>query len=109
MKKIILESNQKKEVFDIRKRIGINLDNAIRAMGISQVQFAEMIGIKPNTLSYWVNGKRIETISALEKISKATGKPIEWFFQDESKGSELQKAVAKLQHEMAEVKAKYQK
>ncbi|CAK0756814.1 hypothetical protein CCP3SC15_210025 [Gammaproteobacteria bacterium] len=109
MKKIISVKPAQKQISGVREIIGKNIDTAIRELGITQAKFANKIGIKPGTLSYWVNGKRIETLSSLEKISKVTGKPVEWFLQESHEDSGLYKTVIELQQQVADIKSKYGK
>lgn len=50
--------------------------------GISQKDFGEMVGYNQRTVSFWEKGSVKPDLNALHQISKKTGKPIAWFFDE---------------------------
>lgn len=57
---------------------------AMLESGFNQVSLAKKIGIKSNSVSQWLTGKNNPKLSTLEKVSKAVGKPVNYFFADDS-------------------------
>lgn len=57
---------------------------AMLEKGFNQVSLAKKIGIKSNSISQWLTGKNNPKLTTLEKVAKATGKPVNYFFSDES-------------------------
>ena len=54
--------------------------------GFNQVSLAKKIGIKSNSVSQWLTGKNNPKLSTLEKVAKATGKPVNYFFDNSPVG-----------------------
>ena len=52
----------------IKTKFAENFNDLLRIKGISQSQFARLYGVKQNTVSQWVNGKREPTYHDLVKI-----------------------------------------
>ena len=72
---------EKKEKDFIKK-----LKLAMLESGFNQVSLAKKIGIKSNSVSQWLTGKNNPKLSTLEKVAKATGKPVNYFFDNSSVG-----------------------
>lgn len=53
---------------------------AMAEVGLNQTALAEKLGVKPNTISQWLSGKNHLKLDTLKKVSKATGKNINYFF-----------------------------
>ena len=54
--------------------------------GFNQVSLAKKIGIKSNSVSQWLTGKNNPKLSTLEKVAQATGKPVNYFFDNSPVG-----------------------
>ena len=54
---------------------GMMIKPELEERGISQKQFAEMLGVQPSHLSEVLNGKRALTADLAAKIEKAIGLP----------------------------------
>lgn len=72
---------EKKEKDFIKK-----LKLAMLESGFNQVSLAKKIGIKSNSVSQWLTGKNNPKLSTLEKVAKATGKPVNYFFDNSPVG-----------------------
>ena len=55
---------------------------AMLESGFNQVSLAKKLGIKSASVSQWLTGKNNPKISTLEKLAKATGKPVNYFFDN---------------------------
>lgn len=55
---------------------------AIKEAGLTQKGLADLLGIKDPTVNTWVTGKRNPTVTTIKKIAKATGKPLNYFFDN---------------------------
>lgn len=55
--------------------------------GISQKDFGEMVGYNQRTVSFWEKGSVKPDLNALHQISKKTGKPVAWFFNESTNDS----------------------
>lgn len=47
---------------------------------LTQVEFAERIGVSRNTLNRWEGGIHAPSDALIEQIAKVTNIPIEWFY-----------------------------
>lgn len=72
---------EKKEKDFIKK-----LKLAMLESGFNQVSLAKKIGIKSNSVSQWLTGKNNPKLSTLEKVAKATGKSVNYFFDNSPVG-----------------------
>lgn len=72
---------EKKEKDFIKK-----LKLAMLESGFNQVSLAKKIGIKSNSVSQWLTGKNNPKLSTLEKVAQATGKPVNYFFDNSPVG-----------------------
>lgn len=63
------------------KAIGKNIDNQMKAAGLSQRELAERAGITEVTISRYINGARIPKATALLAIAEALGCSIEALLQ----------------------------
>ena len=50
----------------------------IRGFDLTQAQFAEMLGIRQNTLSNYEKGKIVPTLEMLLKLTAHSGRSIDW-------------------------------
>lgn len=55
---------------------------AMLESGFNQVTLAKKLGILPGSISKWMTGENNPKISTLEKLAKATGKPVNYFFDN---------------------------
>lgn len=58
----------------------------IRGFDLTQAQFAEMLGIRQNTLSSYEKGRIVPTLEMLLKLKAHSGKSIDWIVTGEEKG-----------------------
>lgn len=56
--------------------IADHIDAALHRKGLSQKEFAKMVGTSEAAVSHWVGGGHNFTLSTLAKISAALGEPI---------------------------------
>lgn len=68
---------------------GKKLKEAREALGkphrpMTQERFAELIGVSKRSPGRWENGPTSPRMKQLVRISEATGRPIGWFFHDDS-------------------------
>ncbi|MGN0016557.1 MAG: helix-turn-helix domain-containing protein [Candidatus Avelusimicrobium sp.] len=61
-----------------------NLKLAMLENGLTQTSLAEKIGLTQSSIQKWLTGKNTPKLSTLEKVAKVTGKPINYFFSDDS-------------------------
>ena len=66
------------------KNIGRRI-REIRGFDLTQAQFAEMLGIRQNTLSNYEKGKIVPTLEMLLKLKAHSGKSIDWIITGEEK------------------------
>jgi transcriptional regulator with XRE-family HTH domain len=62
--------------------IGTKIRQAIREMGLNQGEFAQKMQIKQQLVSSWITGYRNPSTTSLKKIAQATGKPLQFFFDN---------------------------
>lgn len=55
---------------------------AMLESGFNQVALAKKLGIKSASVSQWLTGKNSPAMATLKKVAKATGKPINYFFDN---------------------------
>jgi transcriptional regulator with XRE-family HTH domain len=67
---------------DKMENIGNRLKQAIREMGLNQGEFAKMIQVKQPMVSSWITGNSSPNSASLRKIAQATGKPLQFFFDN---------------------------
>lgn len=60
----------------------------IRGFDLTQAQFADMLGIRQNTLSGYEKGRIVPTLEMLIKLKTYSGKSIDWIVSGEEKGSD---------------------
>ncbi len=65
-----------------KKNISEKIKTAVKEAGLTQQKFAKQIGISETAISRWAAGNRNPSISSLKKIAKATGKPLNYFFEN---------------------------
>lgn len=73
-----------KKTYNKDKEFIKKLKQAMLESGLNQVSLAERLGIKSGSVSKWLRGENNPKLSTLEAISEVTGKPINYFFSDES-------------------------
>ena len=56
---------------------------ARREAALTQNELAEVIGYSGRAVQTWEQGERTPRAHALREISKATNKPLSWFFMEE--------------------------
>jgi transcriptional regulator with XRE-family HTH domain len=66
------------------------LKEARKGLGLTQEEFAAVVGANRVTVSDYERGANAPPISTLERIAAVTGKPVAWFFL--SDGESLQSA-----------------
>lgn len=62
-----------------KNNLGTKIKQALFESGLTQQQLAKLIKTDQGLVSSWQSGKRIPTIKSLEKIAKATNKPLNFF------------------------------
>lgn len=77
---------------------------AMLESGFNQVSLAKKLGIKSASVSQWLTGKNNPKISTLEKLAKATGKPVNYFFDSSTQVSGNSNVVGKNINISADVK-----
>ena len=68
----------------IKKTIGIKIKEVVKKAGFKQQNFARKIGIGESMISQWAAGSKNPSLMSLKKISKATGVPLNYFFENSS-------------------------
>jgi transcriptional regulator with XRE-family HTH domain len=63
---------------------------------LSQRQLGEKLGVSDKTISAYEAERAVPPLHTLKKIAEVTGKPIEFFFEDEKPKANLQSVEAKL-------------
>lgn len=81
----------KKENENVIKQIKI----AMAEMGLNQMSLAKKVGVKPNTVSQWLTGTNSPKMDTLKKVAKATGKPVNYFFDNSTDVKGNQNIVGK--------------
>lgn len=64
---------------DVRKRVGLNIQNLRRAAGLSQEELADRAAVHQTYLSGVEQGKRNPSILVLDRIAQALGMDIHDF------------------------------
>lgn len=64
---IIKQNNKQNKIGEIKMSIKLKRKNS----NLSQVELAEKIGVKQNTISQWENGLRKPDLCSLKKLSEA--------------------------------------
>jgi transcriptional regulator with XRE-family HTH domain len=69
-----------------RKRsIGRNVRHVRIALGLTQIEFAEWIGVSNTRVSHWERGHNVPSPSHMEKIAQLSGVSVGWLM-DEHEG-----------------------
>lgn len=55
---------------------------AMLESGFNQVTLAKKLGILPGSISKWMTGENNPKMDTLKKVAKATGKPVNYFFDN---------------------------
>jgi transcriptional regulator with XRE-family HTH domain len=69
----------KSSVSDRNKMFGLKLKRAIVTSGLTQVEFAEKMGLTPSRLSNYVTGTRLPDFFTICDICRCLGVPMETF------------------------------
>lgn len=72
---------EKKEKDFIKK-----LKLAMLESGLTQTDLAKKIGITQSSINKWIDGTNNPKLSTLEKVAQATGKPVNYFFDNSPVG-----------------------
>ncbi|WP_424244394.1 transcriptional regulator with XRE-family HTH domain [Elusimicrobium posterum] len=65
------------------EEIGIKIKRAMQEANLTQAELAKKIGIKKQQqISKWVTDKSTPKAPTLKKIAEATGKPLNYFFEN---------------------------
>lgn len=64
--------------------IGRRIKQAREEKGIPRTLFAHLVGVTESNVTNWEAGRYDPKIRHLRKISRLTGKTLEWFLQDEA-------------------------
>ncbi|MCP2234058.1 MULTISPECIES: helix-turn-helix transcriptional regulator [Erwinia] len=59
------------------------LQKVLHEQGISQSEFARLIGVTSQSVNGWCTSRTFPRSEVLEKIPGLTGKPLFWFFMTE--------------------------
>lgn len=59
---------------------------AMLESGLTQTDLAKKIGITQSSITKWIDGTNNPKISTLEKVAKATGKSVNYFFDNSPVG-----------------------
>nr|QGT50625.1 hypothetical protein Elusimicrob1349_0950 [uncultured Elusimicrobia bacterium] len=70
---------EKEEKIFIKK-----LKLAMLESGFSQTSLAKKLGLSSTSVSKWITGENTPKISTLHAVAKAVGKPVNYFFSDDS-------------------------
>lgn len=65
----------------LKRQFGKQLNKAIKARGLNQRMFAEMLGVEPPTVSRWVTGDISPEDSRVQDICRALGVTEEYFLE----------------------------
>jgi transcriptional regulator with XRE-family HTH domain len=61
------------------QNIARKIQQAVKEAGLTQQQFAKAFGIGETMISQWLAGSKNPTLTTLQKIAKATNKPLSFF------------------------------
>jgi len=64
------------------KGIGKKIREAMIEASLTQAQLAQKLGLKQQSISKWITETNDLTVSTLKKISEATNKPLQYFFDN---------------------------
>jgi Zn-dependent peptidase ImmA (M78 family)/DNA-binding XRE family transcriptional regulator len=77
---------------NLYKRIGSRVKRARENLKISQEELARRLGYNsPATISHFETGQRKVSIADLHQLSEVLGTPLEYFFEQEEIGTEMQR------------------
>jgi DNA-binding transcriptional regulator YiaG len=66
---------------DLRRIVGMRVHRVRRDLGYSQRQFGWRLGVNYVMVSRWEAGRYLPDAVEMFKISKMSGKPLEFFYQ----------------------------
>jgi transcriptional regulator with XRE-family HTH domain len=64
------------------KKVREAIRKAVKESGYTHIKFAKKIGVGATMVSQWVSGARNPSLKNLQKISKATGVPLNFFLEN---------------------------
>lgn len=67
---------------ELPKDVAEKIRRAVKESGDSQQAFAKKNGLAESAISKWTSGDRNPSLRSLKKIAEATGKPLNYFFED---------------------------
>lgn len=67
-------------------KLAQKIERAMKEAGFTQRELAKVMGITNPTISTWTTGKRNPTVNTLKRIAQATGKPLNYFFENSPVG-----------------------
>lgn len=70
----------------ISKKTQKAIKDAVKEAGYTHEAFAQKIGVGKTMISQWVSGARNPSLKSLQKIAKATGKPLNFFLENSQLG-----------------------
>lgn len=71
-----------KKLFQARQKVGANIQEARRRMGITQEQLAVQAGLDRVSIGYIEQGRRFPELRTLLHLSKTLRVPVADFFKD---------------------------
>lgn len=74
--------------------IGRRLEEAIRGADMMPAEVAEQIGRTKATIYKWMDGVSAPNATDMEKLARATGKPVAWFFGGDGTVDDLTERIA---------------
>lgn len=92
-----------------KEKLGSRIKAFRKAKGLSQEQFAELIGIEPKHVSRLEVGTSYPTIDRLEKIAIALDVPMGSFFDIDNKATYYEEKAKKLELMVRELDNDYQR
>lgn len=86
-----------------QKRVGRRIRDARRAKGLKQAELARELGLSDaRTIRNYESGVRIPAYEIMDGIARITGKPREWFFDEDRSAPGMREEIEALRAEIAE-------
>jgi len=79
----------------MESRVSQRIKIARKQVGYSQSDLAEELNVTPSAVYYWENNKRRVTTSLLKKIAHITGKPLSFFYNENSE-AEIEETIEEI-------------
>lgn len=74
---------------ELRENIRDNLIFLRKKKGLTQGDIAIIVEKKPPSIASWEQGKSLPDLQTLYRLSKYYGKTLEWFYEHNEKGDDL--------------------